>query len=172
MMEFVYIFIPLLPLLAFLLLALGGSKFPNDSHKIGIPAIAGSFILSILAFVQVLNNGPIEVPLYTLLESGNLTIDLGLYIDQLTVLLLLLVSGVSGVVHVYSSRYMIGDPKYNRFFAVIALFTFSMLMLVMSRNLLMIYVFWEVMGFCSYLLISHAAARKSAGHAAIKAFFG
>ena len=170
MMEFVYIFIPLLPLLAFLLLALGGSKFPSDSHKIGIPAIAGSFILSILAFVQVLKNGPIEVPLYTLLESGNLTIDLGLYIDQLTVLLLLLVSGVSGVVHVYSSRYMIGDPKYNRFFAVIALFTFSMLMLVMSRNLLMLYVFWEVMGFCSYLLISHAAARKSAGQAATKAF--
>ena len=170
MMEFVYIFIPLLPLLAFVVLALGGSKFPSDSHKVGIPAILGSFILSILAFVQVLNNGPIEVPLYTLLESGNLTIDLGLYIDQLTVLLLLLVSGVSGVVHVYSSRYMIGDPKYNRFFAVIALFTFSMLMLVMSRNLLMIYVFWEVMGFCSYLLISHAAARKSAGYAATKAF--
>jgi len=169
-MEFVYIFIPLLPLLAFVVLALGGSQFPSDSHKIGIPAIVGSFILSILAFVQVLNNGPIEVPLYTLLESGNLTIDLGLHIDQLTVLLLLLVSGVSGVVHVYSSRYMIGDPKYNRFFAVIALFTFSMLMLVMSRNLLMLYVFWEVMGLCSYLLISHAAARKSAGQAATKAF--
>ena len=98
-MEFVYIFIPLLPLLAFVVLALGGSKFPSDSHKVGIPAIVGSFILSILAFVQVLNNGPIEVPLYTLLESGNLTVDLGLYIDQLTVLLLLLVSGVSGVVH-------------------------------------------------------------------------
>ena len=169
-MEFVYIFIPLLPLLAFVVLALGGSRFPNDSHKIGIPAITGSFILSILAFVQVLNNGPIEVPLYTLLDSGNLTIDLGLYIDQLTVLLLLLVSGVSGVVHVYSSRYMIGDPKYNQFFAVTALFTFSMLMLVMSRNLLMLYVFWEVMGLCSYLLISHAAARKSAGQAATKAF--
>ena len=169
-MEFVYIFIPLLPLLAFVVLALGGSQFQGSSHKIGIPAIAGSFILSILAFVQVLNNGPIDVPLYTLLESGNLTIDLGLHIDQLTVLLLLLVTGVSGVVHVYSSRYMIDDPKYNRFFAVIALFTFSMLMLVMSRNLLMLYVFWEVMGLCSYLLISHAADRKSAGQAATKAF--
>ena len=90
--------------------------------------------------------------------------------DRLTLLLLLLVSGVSGVVHVYSSRYMIGDPKYNRFFAVTALFTFSMLMLVMSRNLLMLFVFWEVMGLCSYLLISHAAARKSAGQAATKAF--
>jgi|TARA_B100001079_G_scaffold2867_1_gene2490 NADH-quinone oxidoreductase subunit L len=169
-MELVYIFIPLLPLLAFVVLALGGSHFQSNSHKIGIPAIAGSFILSILAFVQVLNSGPIEVPLYTLLESGNLTIDLGLYVDQLTVLLLLLVSGVSGVVHVYSSRYMIDDPKYNQFFAVIALFTFSMLMLVMSRNLLMLYVFWEVMGICSYLLISHAADRKSAGQAATKAF--
>ena len=71
MMAFVYIFIPLLPLLAFLVLALGGSKFPSDSLKIVIPAIAGSFVLSILAFFQVLNNGPIEVPLYTLLESGN-----------------------------------------------------------------------------------------------------
>ncbi len=169
-MEFVYIFIPLLPLLAFVVLALGGSRFPSDSHKIGIPAIAGSFILSILAFVQVLKNGPIDVPLYTLLESGNLTIDLGLHIDQLTVLLLLLVTGVSGVVHLYSSRYMIDDPKYNRFFAVIALFTFSMLMVVMSRNLLMLYFFWEVMGLCSYLLISHAADRKSAGQAATKAF--
>ncbi len=168
-MEFVYIFIPLLPLLAFVVLALGGSRFPSDSHKIGIPAIAGSFILSILAFVQVSKNGPIDVPLYTLLESGNLTIDLGLHIDQLTVLLLL-VTGVSGVVHVYSSRYMIDDPKYNRFFAVIALFTFSMLMVVMSRNLLMLYFFWEVMGLCSYLLISHAADRKSAGQAATKAF--
>ena len=77
MMEFVYIFIPLLPLLAFVVLALGGSRFPNDSYKIGIPAIVGSFMLSILAFIQVLNNGPIEVPLYTLLEAGNLTIDLG-----------------------------------------------------------------------------------------------
>jgi NADH-quinone oxidoreductase subunit L len=169
-MEFVYIFIPLLPLLAFVVLALGGSQFQGNSHKVGIPAIVGSFALSVLAFVQVLRTGPIEVPLYTLLQSGTLSIDLGLYIDQLTVLLLLLVSGVSSVVHVYSSRYMIGDSKYNRFFAVISLFTFSMLMLVMSRNLLMLYVFWEVMGLCSYLLISHAADRRSAGLAATKAF--
>jgi NADH-quinone oxidoreductase subunit L len=104
------------------------------------------------------------------MESGSLVIDLGLYIDQLTVLLLILVTGVSGVVHVYSSRYMLGDPRYSRFFAVIALFTFAMIMLVMSSNLLMMYVFWEVMGLCSYLLISHAAERKSAGQAATKAF--
>ena len=89
---------------------------------------------------------PISVSLYRLFQAGSLVVDLNLYIDQLTVLLLLLVTGVSSVVHVFSSRYMISDPRYNRFFAVIALFTFSMLMLVMSGNLLMLFVFWEVMG--------------------------
>jgi NADH-quinone oxidoreductase subunit L len=99
-----------------------------------------------------------------------LTIDLTLFVDQLTVLLLLLVTGVSLVVHVYSSRYMIGESRYNRFFAVIALFTFSMILLVMSGNLLMLLISWEVMGICSYLLISHAAKRPSACRAATKAF--
>ena len=169
-MAFLYLFIPVLPLLASVVLAVSGSRFPGYGHKVGIPAIAGSFVLSVLAFGQVLQSGPIDVPLYTLLRSGDLTIDLGLFIDQLTVLLLLLVSGVSGLVHVYASRYMIGDPRYNRFFAVIALFTFSMLMLVMSRNLLMLYVFWEVMGLCSYLLIAHSSERPAACAAATKAF--
>ena len=96
--------------------------------------------------------------------------DLGLYIDQLTVLLLLLVTGVSFVVHVYSSRYMIGDARYSRFFAVMALFTFAMVTLVMSNNLLMIFMCWELMGICSYLLISHQAGRKAACNAATKVF--
>ena len=85
-------------------------------------------------------------------------------------LLLLLVTGVSAIVHVYSSRYMIGDPRYPRFFAVMALFTSAMVTLVMSRNLLMTYMCWEVMGICSYLLISHWAHRPAAGRAATKAF--
>jgi NADH-quinone oxidoreductase subunit L len=97
-------------------------------------------------------------------------VDLSLFIDQLTVLLLLLVTGVSAVVHVYSSRYMVGDPRYSRFFALIALFTFAMVTLVMSNNLLMMYMCWEVMGICSYLLISHWAERKAACRAATKAF--
>ena len=90
--------------------------------------------------------------------------------DQLAVLLLLLVTGVSAIVQVYSSRYMIGDPRYPRFFAVMALFTAAMVVLVMSRNLLMTYMCWEAMGICSYLLISHWAHRPAAGRAAIKAF--
>lgn len=165
-----YVLIPLLPLLAFLTLALGGKRLGGQSHRVATPAIGLSFGLSIGAFIEVVRNGPLSVPLYRLIQSGSLVIDLGLYIDQLTVLLLLLVTGVSSVVHVYSSRYMIGDPRYGRFFAVIALFTFAMIMLVMSSNLLVMYIFWEIMGLCSYLLISHWAERKSACQAATKAF--
>ena len=165
-----YVLIPLLPLMAFLTLALGGRWLRGKSHKIAIPAIGLSFGLSIGAFIEVVRNGAISIPLYRFIQSGSLIVDLGLYIDQLTVLLLILVTGVSSIVHVYSSRYMIGDPRYNRFFALIALFTFSMIMLVMSNNLLLLFIFWEVMGICSYLLISHWAERKSACQAATKAF--
>lgn len=164
------ILIPLLPLTAVVILVVGKPWLGEQGHKIGIPAMVLSFVLSVVAFAQVASEGAFSISLYRLLHSGDLTVDLGLYVDQLTVLLLLLVTGVSGVVHVYASRYMIGDPRYNRFFAVIALFTFSMIMLVMSNNLLMLYVFWEIMGICSYLLISHWGERKSSGQAATKAF--
>ncbi len=169
-MMSIFILIPLCPLVAALVLALGGKQWGDQGHRIGIPAISLSFGLSIFAFYEVVVSGPISVSLYRLFQVDSLVIDLNLYIDQLTVLLLLLVTGVSSVVHVFSSRYMISDPRYNRFFAVIALFTFSMLMLVMSGNLLMLYVFWEVMGLCSYLLISHWAQRRPAIQAATKAF--
>ena len=165
-----FVLIPLLPFLASLILMLGGRRWGEKSHWIGIPAIGISFGLSVAAFIEVLKNGPFTLSLYRLFQSGSLTIDLTLFVDQLTVLLLLLVTGVSGVVHVYSSRYMIGESRYNRFFAVIALFTSSMILLVMSGNLLMLLISWEVMGICSYLLISHAAERPSACRAATKAF--
>ncbi len=166
----IFVLIPLLPLLASLILMLGGRRWGEKSHRIGTPAIGFSFVLSVAAFIEVLRNGPFTLSLYRLFQSGSLTIDLTLFVDQLTVLLLLLVTGVSGVVHVYSSRYMIGESRYNRFFAVISLFTFSMILLVMSGNLLMLLISWEVMGICSYLLISHAAERPSACGAATKAF--
>lgn len=166
----IFVLIPLFPLIAAVALGLGGRYWGEQGHRIGIPAMGLSFGLSVWAFLEVLKSGPISVPLYRLFQVESLSIDLNLYIDQLTVFLLILVTGVSSVVHVFSSRYMISDPRYNRFFAVIALFTFSMLMLVMSGNLLMLYVFWEVMGLCSYLLISHWAQRKPAVQAATKAF--
>ena len=164
----IYTLIPLLPLLAALTLVLFGRRLEGAGHRIVIPAVTGSFLVSIAAFIDVLENGSIEVPLYRLFEVGRLVIDLGFYIDSLTVLLLLLVTGVSTVVQFYSSRYMIGDARHSRFFAVTALFTAAMTILVMSSNLLLTFIFWEVMGLCSYLLISHYAERRSAYRAATK----
>jgi len=166
----IYTLIPLLPLGAALILALFGRRLQGTGHKLVIPAVAGSFIVSIAAFMEVLANGTIEVPLYRLLDVGGLVVDLGFFIDPLTVLLLLLVTGVSSVVQVYASRYMIGDARHSRFFALTALFTAAMTMLVMSSNLLLTFIFWEVMGICSYLLISHYAERRSAYRAATKVF--
>ena len=165
-----FVLIPLLPLCASVLLVLGGRRWGEYGHRIGIPAIWLSFGLSVFAFLEVLNNGPFSLSFYRLFQSGSLVVDINFYVDQLTVLLLLLVTGVSGIVHVYSSRYMIGDPRYNRFCAVIALFTFSMVALVMSGNLLMLLISWEVMGLCSYLLIAHWSERTAACAAATKAF--
>jgi len=165
-----YVLIPLLPLAACLILALSDRRFEGQGHRIAIPAIGASFVLSVGAFIEVLSNGPITVPLYRFIDTGTFVVDLGFFVDQLTVLLLLLVTGVSGVVHVYSSGYMIGDARHSRFFAVTSLFTFAMIMVVMSSNLLVTYIFWEIMGLCSYLLIAHSAQRAAAGKAATKAF--
>ena len=170
-MSFIYILIPLLPLLASIIIALAGWWLGEESRKVGVWAVGISFAVSVAAFVQVIIQGEeIVLPLYELIHSGDLVVKLGLYIDQLAVLVLLLVTGVSFVVHVYSSTYMTGDARYSRFFAVMGLFTFGMVTLVMSSNLLMMFMCWEVMGICSYLLISHQADRKAACHAATKAF--
>lgn len=162
--------IPALPLGAFLFLALCGKRWSAASHRVGILAMAVSFGLAVAGAVGVAREGPISAPLYELLSVGGFAVDVGLHLDRMAALVLLLVTGVSLLVHVYSARYMIGDPRYRRFFALIALFTFAMVLLVMSANLLVSYMAWEVMGICSYLLISHAAERPSAARAATKAF--
>ena len=171
MLSAVYILIPLLPLLASIIIVLAGHWMGEKSRRVAMVAIGASFAISVAAFVEVLLRGElILIPLYELFRSGDLVVDVGLYIDQLTVLLLLLVTGVGFVVHVYSARYMIGDARYSRFFAVTTLFTFGMVTLVMSSNLLMMFMSWEIMGICSYLLISHQSDRPAACRAATKAF--
>ena len=163
--------IPLIPLLASVVIALGGSRVRRASRVIAVVSVGSSFGLTLCAFAKLLTDpNPLEVSLYELLRSGRFIVDLGLYVDQLTVMLLLLVTGVSFVVQVYSSKYMIGDEREARFFALTTLFTFAMVTLVMSSNLLMTFMCWEIMGICSYLLISHQAQRQAAGSAATKAF--
>jgi NADH-quinone oxidoreductase subunit L len=169
-MNTAYILIPALPFAAFLIIALGSRWVGEASHRLAIPAVSASFILSVLACIDVYQNGARSIPLYTLITSGRLTVEAGLYVDAVTVVLLFLVTGVSSLVHVFSSRYMQADPRYARFFALIALFTSAMVMLVMGANLFMLFMFWEIMGLCSYLLISHWSRRPSACDAATKAF--
>ncbi|MFO0778164.1 MAG: NADH-quinone oxidoreductase subunit L [Nitrospira sp.] len=170
MINAAYILIPGLPFAAFLIIALGGRWLGESSHRLAIPAVFASFFLSVLACIDMYRQGARSIPLYTLINSGRLTVEAGLYVDAVTVIILFLVTGVSSLVHVFSSRYMQADPRYARFFALIALFTFAMIMLVMGANLFMLFMFWEIMGLCSYLLISHWSHRPSACDAAMKAF--
>lgn len=165
-----YELIPLLPFASFLILGLGGHWIRDKAHFVAVPAVAVSFLLSLLALVDVAGGHHTTLPLYTWLTSGTLDVHLGLTVDRLTAAMLILVTGVSTLVHVYTIGYMAGEPGYARFFSYIALFTFSMLMLVLADNFLQLFVFWEAVGLCSYLLIGHWYERPAACAAATKAF--
>src|SRR6188472_1018993 len=165
-----YELIPLLPLASFLILGIFGHWIRDKAHLVAVPAIVLSLGISILAFFDVAGGHHSTVRLYTWLTSGMLDIHIGLSIDRLTSVMLLLVTIVSALVHVYTIGYMQGEPGYARFFSYIALFTFSMLMLVLADNFLQLFVFWEAVGLCSYLLIGHWYERASACAAATKAF--
>jgi len=127
-------------------------------------------VLAASAFFDIAQGTPVRLTLYSWISSGSFQVPIGFYIDRLAAAMLLLVTIVSGLVHVYTIGYMRGDAGYARFFSYIALFTFSMLMLVMADNFLQLYVFWEAVGLCSYLLIGHWYERKAASDAAMKAF--
>ncbi|WHZ17621.1 MAG: NADH-ubiquinone oxidoreductase chain L [Nitrospira sp.] len=165
-----YALIPFLPLFSFLVVGIGEQWIKDRAHLVAVPAMVGSFVLSLLALYDVATGHSVNVPLYTWLTSGNLDIHIAISIDRLTAVMLVLVTTVSTLVHIYTIGYMHGEPGYARFFAYIALFTFSMLMLVMADNLLQLFVFWEAVGLCSYLLIGHWYERPSPCSAATKAF--
>ena len=165
-----YELIPFLPLASFLILGLFGRWIKDQAHLVAVPAVVVSWLLSLLVFFDVANGHQTSFPLYTWLTAGSLDIHIGFSIDRLTAVMLLLVTTVSSLVHIYTIGYMHQDPGYARFFSYIALFTFSMLMLVMADNLLQLFIFWEAVGLCSYLLIGHWYDRPAACSAATKAF--
>ena len=165
-----YELIPLLPLASFLILGIFGHWIRDKAHLVAVPAILFSLGISVLAFFDVAGGHHSTIRLYTWLTSGMLDVHIGLSIDRLTSVMLLLVTTVSALVHIYTIGYMQGEPGYARFFSYIALFTFSMLMLVLADNFLQLFVFWEAVGLCSYLLIGHWYERQSAVAAATKAF--
>jgi NADH-quinone oxidoreductase subunit L len=169
MMDY-YILIPLLPLVGFVVNILMGKRFGEQAHWIPLLAAASSLILSIAALYGVMQGRIIDEDIYTWITAGDFKVSIGFQIDQVTAVMLIVVTAVSFLVHVYSIGYMHGDTGYYRFFSYLGLFTFSMLMLVMSNNFLQLYFGWEAVGLCSYFLIGYYFNKKSAADAARKAF--
>ncbi|MBN2655067.1 MAG: NADH-quinone oxidoreductase subunit L [Nitrospirae bacterium] len=165
-----YVLIPLLPLAAFAVNILFSNAIGRRAHLIALPAVAGSFLLSVYALIGVQAGTIINQDIYSWIVSGSFKASIGFLIDQLTVVMLIVVTSISLLVHIYSVGYMHDDDGYARFFSYLSLFTFSMLMLVMSNNLLQLYFGWEAVGLCSYLLIGFWYEKKSAADAGKKAF--
>ncbi|MDR0737096.1 MAG: NADH-quinone oxidoreductase subunit L [Zoogloeaceae bacterium] len=137
-----------------------------------IAGVAVSFLASLCVFLDVLKGAEhfFNGPVYTWMTSGAYTFSVGFLIDTLTATMMLVVTFVSLMVHIYTIGYMRDDPGYNRFFCYISLFTFSMLMLVMANNFMQLFFGWEAVGLVSYLLIGFWYTRPTAIHANLKAF--
>jgi NADH-quinone oxidoreductase subunit L len=140
------------------------------SHRAAILSVFLSFLASCVVFADTLQGNSFNGAVYTWLTSGETRFEIGFLIDRLTALMMVVVTFVSLMVHVYTIGYMAGDPGYQRFFAYIALFTFSMMMLVMANNFLQLFFGWEAVGLVSYLLIGFWYKRPSAIFASLKAF--
>jgi NADH-quinone oxidoreductase subunit L len=167
-----YVLIVFLPLAAALLAGLFGRQLQDRGAMVlTCGAVSASAVLSLVAFWLVVTNGPPPpIPLFRFIESGGLSAAWALRVDELTAVMLIVVTGVSALVHIYSVGYMQADPCKPRFFAYLSLFTFFMLALVTSDNFVQLYFGWEGVGLCSYLLIGFWYERASANAAAIKAF--
>jgi NADH-quinone oxidoreductase subunit L len=164
--------VALAPLAGALLAGLGGRLIGRaGAHTAAILGVAVATVASGLVFQHVvLERSPIEAGVYAWARVGTLNLEVGFLIDALTATMMLVVSFVSLMVHVYTIGYMADDPGYQRFFAYISLFTFSMLMLVMSNNFLQLFFGWEAVGLVSYLLIGFWYERPTAIYANLKAF--
>ena len=179
-MNFTYvILIPLIPLAAFLLLGIFSQKIkPAVSGYIGVAGLSASAALSFYtAYQYFFVVGKLEGVYQTFVEkttwmnfTDTLAIDMGILIDPISVMMLIVVSVISLMVHIYSRGYMKGDDGYTRFFAFLGLFSFSMFGLVLATNLFQIYIFWELVGVSSFLLIGYYYTKPSAVAAAKKAF--
>ena len=163
--------IPLLPLLGAVLAGFLGPRLGRAfAHSVAILGVTAAFVLSCLVFQDVQGGKSFNGAIYTWLVTDGIKFEIGFLIDSLTVLMMLVVTFVSLMVHVYTIGYMAEDEGYTRFFGYISLFTFSMLMLVMSNNFLQLFFGWEAVGLVSYLLIGFWYKRPTAIYANLKAF--
>ncbi|MGB9194526.1 MAG: NADH-quinone oxidoreductase subunit L [Azonexus sp.] len=170
-MQKLYLLVPLAPLIGAMIAGLFCRVIPRwVAHTATIAGVAIAFVASVIIFRDVMAGNTFNGPVYTWLTSGDYKFEVGFLIDTLTVTMMLVVTFVSLMVHIYTIGYMQEDPGYNRFFSYISLFTFSMLMLVMSNNFMQLFFGWEAVGLVSYLLIGFWYTRPTAIFANMKAF--
>jgi NADH-quinone oxidoreductase subunit L len=170
-MQKLYLLVPLAPLAGAVIAGLFGWLIGRAaSHWVTILSVVISFVASVVIFQDVMAGHTFNGSVYTWLTTGETRFEIGFLIDRLTVMMMLVVTFVSLMVHIYTIGYMRDDPGYQRFFSYISLFTFSMLMLVMANNFVQLFFGWEAVGLVSYLLIGFWYTRPTAIYANLKAF--
>src|SRR5882762_5160568 len=170
-MKSLYLIVPLAPLAGALIAGLLSWLIGRRAtHWVAIIGMTVSTVAAFLVFRDVLAGNMFNGPVYTWITTGDISFEIGFLIDRLSATMMLVVTFVSLMVHIYTIGYMADDPGYQRFFSYISLFTFSMLMLVMSNNFLQLFFGWEAVGLVSYLLIGFWWKRPTAIYAALKAF--
>ncbi len=163
-------FIPTLPLAGALVNILLGDRIGRRAHWVAVPTVAGSFLAACAVFTRAWDGGSFTSRLFPWIVAGRFEAWVVAFVDPLTCVMLLVVTGVGALIHLYSVGYMHGDPGYARYFAYLNLFVFSMTMLVIAGDFLLLYVFWEAVGLCSYLLIGFWYTLSAATQAGKKAF--
>ena len=170
-MKSILVLVPVVPLFGAVISGFLGSRLSEKTvHCLTIFCVFISACLSAYVFYDVMQNNTYEYSLYTWANLGELRFEIGFLVDTLSASMMLVVNFVSLMVHVYTIGYMNGDPGYKRFFSYISLFTFAMLMLVMSNNFLQLFFGWEAVGLVSYLLIGFWFKKETAIYANLKAF--
>ncbi|HCJ50445.1 MAG TPA: NADH-quinone oxidoreductase subunit L, partial [Gallionella sp.] len=170
-MQTYYLLVPLAPLFGAIAAGLFGKLLGRTmTHRLTIALVGVALFSSIQIYLDVMAGHTFNGPVYTWLTSGDTSFHVGFLIDRLTVTMMLVVTSVSLMVHIYTIGYMSEDAGYQRFFSYISLFTFSMLMLVMSNNFMQLFFGWEAVGLVSYLLIGFWYTRPTAIYANLKAF--
>lgn len=172
MINFIWL-VPLLPLIGFLLLSFGSRKFSEGiSSLIGCGSIFGSFLITAVTFFNFLggDHAAVTVKCFDWISAGDINISFSFLIDSLSLMMMMIITGIGFLIHLYSSSYMHGDEGFTRYFSYLNLFIVSMLLLVMGSNYVVMFAGWEGVGLCSYLLIGFWFKNDPYNDAAKKAF--
>ncbi len=171
MTLFFAILVPILPLASGMILGLFGRHLGEKSSKVGVSALTLAFLASLWMLYAVSVDGPIQIIFHPFSSGPNNWLQFGLFIDRLSAVMMVLITSVSTVIHVYSIRYLQGDPGYARFYALLGFMTFVILSLVSSPNLFMLFVFWQLLSWALYLILAFNYSHPPAYQNAFKTFF-